>query len=62
MQTYKDSISDSSLILVIVGVIAFTISSFFISIYSEAMDAIFVSYLIDKEAGGSKDLCPDELK
>jgi hypothetical protein len=44
---------------VVVGIVAFTISSFFISIYSEAMDAIFVSYLIDKEAGGDMNICPD---
>lgn len=50
--------------MILTGVIAFTISSLFVSVYSDAMDAIYVSYLIDKDAGGSsqEDKCPEELK
>lgn len=32
------------------------------SLYSEAMEAIYVCYLIDKDAGGSEDKAPAELK
>ena len=48
--------------MIVVGLIGFTISSFFVSLYSQAMEAISVCYLIDKEAGGGEDKCPDELK
>jgi hypothetical protein len=34
---YKESIEDPTLILVIVGLLAFAISCFFISVYSDAM-------------------------
>jgi hypothetical protein len=46
----------------VVGLIGFTISSFFVSLYSQAMESISVCYLIDKDAGGGDDKCPDELK
>jgi hypothetical protein len=36
----------------VVGLIGFTISSFFVSLYAQAMEAISLCYLIDKEAGG----------
>lgn len=55
---YKDSIQDPTLIILIVGMIAFAISCFFISVYSDAMESIYVTYLVDVEAGGSKDKCP----
>jgi hypothetical protein len=48
--------------MIIVGLIGFIISSFFVTLYSQAMEAISVCYLIDKEAGGStgiQDKCPD---
>lgn len=48
--------------MVVVGVIGFTIASFFVSSYSQAMEAISVCYLIDKDAGGAEDKCPEELK
>lgn len=50
------------MILIIVGLLAFAISCFFISVYSDAMESIYVTYLVDVEAGGdSKDKCPEEL-
>jgi hypothetical protein len=38
--------------MIVVGLIGFTVSSFFVSLYAEAMQAISVCYLIDKDAGG----------
>lgn len=62
VERYKTSIEDPTLILVIVGLLAFAISCFFISVYSDAMESIYVTYLVDVEAGGdSKGNCPDEL-
>ena len=48
--------------MIVIGLIAFTISSFFVSLYSEAMEAVYVCYLADKEAGGGEDKAPEELK
>lgn len=45
--------------LIIIGIIGYTISSFFVSLYSEAMNAIYVCYLVDKSAGGSDDIAPE---
>ncbi len=60
--TYTKSVQDSSLILIIVGFVAFTISCFFISVYSDAIDAIYVTYLVDKERGDAKTECPADLR
>ena len=62
VEPYKSQTHDTSLTMLIVAVISFTISSFFVSLYSQAMEAISVCYLIDKQAGGGDDKCPDELK
>lgn len=57
------NVGDPTLILIIVGLVAFAISCFFISVYSDAMDAIYTTYLLDLEAGGgANDRCPDELQ
>lgn len=32
------------------------------SVYSESMEAIYTTYLMDIEGGGSTDKCPEELK
>jgi len=42
------------LILVIVGLSAFAISCFFIAVYSDAMESIYTTYLLDAEAGGKQ--------
>jgi hypothetical protein len=55
---YRDTVEDATLILAIVGLIAFTISCFFISVYSDAMDAIYTTYLLEIEAGGDPKYCP----
>ena len=44
-----------------VALVAFTISSFFISVYSDAIDAIFMTYLYDMSTG-AKNECPVELQ
>ena len=54
--------SDLTAPMIVVGVLAFAISSFFVSLYSEAMEAVYTCYLADKEAGGGEDKAPDELK
>lgn len=50
---YKTQVNDSTFTMVVVGLIAFTISSFFVSLYSQAMDSISICYMMDKDAGGS---------
>ena len=60
--SFKDSVKDVTLILLITGLVAFTISCFFISVYSDAMDAIYTTYLIDLEEGGDSGNCPAELQ
>jgi hypothetical protein len=52
LEPYKTEVTDTTFLMIIVGLIGFTISSFFVSLYSQAMEAISVCYLIDKEAGG----------
>ena len=60
---YRETIQDASLILIIVGLIAFTIASFFVSVYSDAMDSIYVTFLLDNYDGdNSNKYCPAELK
>ena len=60
--TYREDVSDSTLILIVVGVISFTIASFFVAVYSDAIEAIYITYLIDKERGDAVLNCPPELK
>jgi len=59
VRTFKSNVQDSSLILLVVAFVAFTISCFFISVYADAIDAIYMSYLVDRERGESN--CPPEL-
>jgi hypothetical protein len=57
--SYKETIQDASLILIVVGLIAFTIACFFVSVYSDAMDSIYVTYLLDIDDGDSSNkYCP----
>jgi len=60
--TYSTQIQDSSLLLVIVGLLAFAVSCFFISVYSESMEALYTTYLMDIDAGMDGGKCPDELR
>lgn len=60
--SYREEVQDATLILVIVGLVAFTISCFFISVYSDAMDAIYTTYLLDAEDQGEATNCPKELQ
>jgi hypothetical protein len=59
--TYRDDVQDSTLILIVVGIVAFTISCFFISVYSDAIEAIYITYLVDRERGSHNENCPPEL-
>lgn len=56
--TYGDDVQDATLILLVVGAISFTISCFFISVYADGMDAIYMTYLIDKQRGDAGQNCP----
>lgn len=58
---YKQALEDPTLLLVIIGLLAFAVSCFFIAVYSEAMESIYTTFLLDSEAGGEKGKCPDEL-
>jgi hypothetical protein len=60
--SFRETVKDATLLLVIVGLIAFTISCFFISVYSDAMDAIYTTYLLEAEEGGDVTRCPPELQ
>jgi hypothetical protein len=59
---YKTQVQDTTLANVFIAVIAFAISSFFVSLYSQGMETIYVCYLADREAGGSQEKAPPELK
>ena len=59
---YANSVQDATLIMVVVFFIAFTISCFFISVYSDSIEAIYMTYLIDRERGDSATDCPPELQ
>ena len=56
--TYSTSIQNSSLVLVVVGVLAFAVSCFFMSVYSESMEALYTTYLMDIDAGMDNGSCP----
>ena len=59
---YTNSVQDATLIMVVVGFMAFTISCFFISVYSDAIEAIYMTFLVDSERGDSGVGCPAELR
>ena len=62
VERFRCCITDPTLILVIVGVLAFALSCAFIGVYSEAMETIYTTYLCDVEAGGKSDNCPPALQ
>lgn len=48
--------------MVLVGLLAFAVSCFFISVYSESIEALYVTYLMDVDAGMDGGNCPEELR
>lgn len=60
--TYSTRIEDSSLLLLVAGLLAFAVSCFFLSVYSESMEALYMTYLMDVDAGMDGGNCPDELR
>ena len=62
VERFRCCVTDPSLILVIVGVVAFGVSCVFIGVYSEATEAIYTTYLLDVEAGGKSENCPPQLQ
>lgn len=61
VEKYKEGMEDPTLLLVIVGLMALAVSSFFVAVYSDAMESIYTTFLLDAGAGGEKGKCPDEL-
>ena len=59
---YRTMIQDSSLLLVVVGLLSFAVSCFFMGVYSESMEALYMTYLMDVDAGMDGGKCPPELK
>lgn len=57
-ETYKTRVEDSSLLLVVIGLLAFAVSCFFLSVYTESMEALYVTYLMDVDAGYDGGKCP----
>lgn len=58
VEPFKDTITDSTAALIVIGMIAFAVSSFFVSLYSEAIEAVYVCFLADSNAGGWDDKAP----
>lgn len=61
VEQYSVAMEDPTLLLIIVGLLAFAISCFFISVYSDATESIYTTFCLDAEAGGQKGKCPDAL-
>ena len=59
---YKTTIQDSSLLLVVIGLVAFSVSCFFMSVYSDSMEPIYMIYLMDVDAGADGSNCPEALR
>lgn len=62
VESFSINSQDPSLLLIIVGVLSFAIASLFIAVYSEAMEAIYTTYILDADAGGNNDKnqrCPE---
>lgn len=59
---YASSVQDATLINLVVGFSAFAISCFFISIYSDSIEAIYMTYLVDMTRGDAENNCPPELR
>ena len=62
ISAYSTTIQDSSLLLVVVGLIAFAISCFFMGVYSDSMESIYMTYLMDVDAGADGGSCPEALR
>jgi hypothetical protein len=60
--TYKSTIQDSSLLLLVVGLLSFAVSCFFMGVLSDSMEGIFMTYLMDVDAGADDGKCPPELR
>lgn len=52
VEQYSVAMEDPTLLLIIVGLLAFAISCFFISVYSDATECIYTTFCLDAEAGG----------
>jgi hypothetical protein len=59
--TFRLSISQPIGPLVAIAVISFAVSSLFLSLYSDATEGIYISYLMEADLGSDWN-CPAELK
>ena len=62
VQRFRESITDPTFILILTGVVALIVACLFMGIYSEAVEAIYTTYLLDVEAGGKVENCPEQLQ
>ena len=51
-EPYKSQVSDLTAPMVVIGVIAFSVSWFFVAFYSDSMEAIYTCYLVESETRG----------
>lgn len=60
-EPYNSKVSDTVFPNIFFALIGFAISSFFVSLYSEGMETIYICFLANHEAKGEGKL-PEELK
>ena len=56
------AIQDSLLLLVVIGLVAFSVSCFFMGVYSDSMEPIYMTCLMDVDAGADGGNCPEALR
>jgi hypothetical protein len=58
---YKDKVAQPLIPTFAIAFLSFTIGIFFLSLYSNAAEAIYLCYLAESDAGGDK-YCPEQLR
>ena len=58
VESYK-SMKDPTLVFVLVGVIGFSVSSFFTVAYGDTLEALLITYHLDIESGGKLKRVPE---
>lgn len=61
VKPFKDTVAQPWVPTVVIGFVSFTIGSFFISLYTDSAQAIYLAYLAESDAGGDR-YCPEELR
>jgi len=57
VKPFQDTVAQAWVPTVVIGFISFTIGSFFISLYTDSAQAIYLAYLAESDAGGDR-YCP----